>query len=434
MIAPKQLFQPGAWRGIAGMLIGVTLFFSGPLAQADDRARVFVGTFTTPITLDGHLTEDAWAGASTIYPSHVHGEIPLEPMALKLLWSAKGLYIGAHCLDTDLRGQTSAVDTKLWQDGDVVELFFIPPAGELSRIELQFNASGGHTDIGWKPGKRFGPETVGWNWEGMRHAVALDGTLNDEQRDRSWSLEVFLPWDGLAAVGIKQPQPQDSWRFMAMIVNRTQLAPNRSGRALTCWPIVTRALSSLVEEYGELTFSEKPAVHVFEGFETLEHGSSGHMGALRPDYRGLSPMWEADEHNRLVWQTQKLPEKLPVRCRLLFAVENFGSPSDEPLYELWLDGVKVIAFGNFKPEDQTIVQQEVVLRYHHRQGGSRLRNGVLELDVPAAMLTPGKPAMLQLKRIRSDHPDELRLFGRGDVAAHELMAGRIVPVSSDSME
>jgi hypothetical protein len=56
-----------------------------------------------------------------------------------------------------------------------------------------------------------------WDFPGLRHAVHVDGTLNDSSDiDRGWSVELALPWDGLRLLADGRPLPPndgDVWRI-----------------------------------------------------------------------------------------------------------------------------------------------------------------------------------------------------------------------------
>jgi hypothetical protein len=58
-----------------------------------------------------------------------------------------------------------------------------------------------------------------WELPGLEHAVQVDGTLNrPEIRDRGWTVEFALPWEGLKGLmGGKRmpPRPGDSLRITA---------------------------------------------------------------------------------------------------------------------------------------------------------------------------------------------------------------------------
>lgn len=406
-------------RAILLLALGITACLP-MFAFAGDRPQIFCKKTSNAITIDGKLDESDWAHAGAEYPAHKGGALPLEPAEVRMLWSDDGLYLAAHCLDTDIRGKETERDSKLWQDGDVAEFFMIPPEGDLTRIEIQVNARGTLADIGWLEGESFGPKTLGWDWQGIQLQVAHDGTINDGVRDASWTLEMFLPWSGLEGVGIDRPTEGDSWRFMAMIVNRSQLTEKRASRTLAFWPVLSKALATVVDEYAQMTFvTPAENTDLFDGFRAIVHGQSGHLGAIRGDYRGKAPRWIVDDQGRLAWSTEQLPDKLPPRVRFCWSVNASESLAKGEFHEFGLNGTPIISFGTIPPEDHTWKHGDVIVRYHHRSGSSRWRAGVMELEVPADQLVPGESAIISLINHGEISADQLRLSGRIDTVLYE---------------
>ena len=76
---------------------------------------------------------------------------------------------------------------------------------------------------------------TGFDLPGLRTAVHLDGTLNDDTDiDRGWSLEIAIPWASLAVVAGDRPvppQPGDVWRmflgrFQRLVVSGQEVQPH----------------------------------------------------------------------------------------------------------------------------------------------------------------------------------------------------------------
>ncbi|MHC4848876.1 MAG: carbohydrate-binding family 9-like protein, partial [Planctomycetota bacterium] len=68
-----------------------------------------------------------------------------------------------------------------------------------------------------KPYRDGGPVHRGHNLEGVRYAVAVDGTLNDPRdTDKGWSVEIAFPWAALRKFAGEQacpPRDGDQWRI-----------------------------------------------------------------------------------------------------------------------------------------------------------------------------------------------------------------------------
>jgi hypothetical protein len=85
-----------------------------------------------------------------------------------------------------------------------------------------------------------------WNVKGIRHMVYVDGTLNyPYDTDRSWSMEIAVPWSELAphAHRSSPPRPGDTWRvnfsrveWQHEIVTSDRTTPDISGNAYRLKP------------------------------------------------------------------------------------------------------------------------------------------------------------------------------------------------------
>jgi hypothetical protein len=185
---------------------------------------------TTPPGLDGRLAAACWREAprSPRFVDLVSGQdVPLDTRGA-ILWDDEHLYVGFEVEQPDVTATLTERDSHIWLDDDV-ELFI---AGDDAYYELELNACNTvyevlfrwgdaalHEGRGGAPfdGVGFrhprGPRTGFWDFDlpGLRTAVHVDGTLNDPSDvDRGWSVEVAVPWAGLAAIaGDRSLPPRD---------------------------------------------------------------------------------------------------------------------------------------------------------------------------------------------------------------------------------
>ncbi len=163
-----------------------------------------------------------------------------------MLWDDDNLYVGFWIEEPNVTATLTERDSLIYTDNDV-EVFV---AGQDCYYEFEINAfgtvyevlfiwddayeSGGYSarpefsrdlpgtrpfnGVGFTTHPR-GSRTGVWNWDfpGMRSAVAVDGTLNDDSdRDQGWTVELALPWAGmgpLAAERALPPHEGDEWRI-----------------------------------------------------------------------------------------------------------------------------------------------------------------------------------------------------------------------------
>jgi hypothetical protein len=132
-----------------------------------------------------------------------------------MLWDDRYWYIAAQMEEPDLWATIRERDAVIFRDNDF-ELF-IDPGGTAHRyFEVEMNQLGTVWDLFLaKPYRDGGHADNSWNIDGLRLAVAVDGTLNDPRdRDRGWTVELAIPWAALADSGrnIVPPRRGAEWR------------------------------------------------------------------------------------------------------------------------------------------------------------------------------------------------------------------------------
>jgi len=216
-----------------------------------------------PIVIDGRLNEAAWEGAvvSPRFVDLISGKPTRFDTRVRLLWDNDQLYIGFQVEEPAVRAHLTAHNDPIYSENDV-ELFI---AGDDAYYEFEINArntvyevffiwerayaSGGFAanpefarsrlsgfnGVGFHDHPR-GPRLGQFNWRfpGLRTAVHVDGTLNDDtNRDRGWTAEIALPWRGmewLAKAGNRPlpPREGDEWRMDFSRFNTAKAPPPAS--------------------------------------------------------------------------------------------------------------------------------------------------------------------------------------------------------------
>jgi hypothetical protein len=232
-----------------------------PCVQEEIPHYVANRTATKPI-IDGRLDEYVWQNAprSPRFRDLIRGMETIYDTRAAVLWDDEYLYIAYWIEESDLQATLTERDAPIYQNNDVE--FFI--AGSDGYYEFEINSFGtiyevlffwddaykaGQYDtiaglgvgepgskafygVGYKDHPR-GPRTGFWGWDfpGLQSAVNLDGTINDSSdRDRGWTVELALPWEGLAvlAMGDKRslpPKDHDVWRMDFSRFNQYKEAP-----------------------------------------------------------------------------------------------------------------------------------------------------------------------------------------------------------------
>jgi hypothetical protein len=202
------------------------------------------------LLIDGRLDEDVWQNIprSPRFRDLVSGRETIHDTRAALLWDDEYLYVAYWIEEPDLQATLTERDAPIYQNNDV-ELFI---AGVDGYYEFEINSFGtiyeviffwedvykakgydqvaglGVDEPGSKPFHGVGYKNhprgprVGffkWDLPGLKTAVYLDGTINDDSdRDRGWTVELAVPWDGLEILARGDnrslpPEDRDVWRM-----------------------------------------------------------------------------------------------------------------------------------------------------------------------------------------------------------------------------
>jgi hypothetical protein len=193
---------------------------AAPLAPPAGEPKVYeVHRVTSAIHVDGRLDDEAWTNAAwTEDFVDIEGSIRPRPRfrtRAKMLWDDRFLYIAAELEEPDVKASITKHDAVIFHDNDF-EVFLKPLPNEEGYFEFEMNA----LNTGWdlyldKPYRMGGKADNSWEMEGLKTAVAINGTLNHPaDKDRGWTLEIAIPW---MAFRSRQPVPKPvagtAWRI-----------------------------------------------------------------------------------------------------------------------------------------------------------------------------------------------------------------------------
>ena len=162
--------------------------------------------------IDGVLAEPAWDKAEEAGPlvRSLDGKPASAQTTARLLWDDDNLYLAFQSEDANLATPFTRDDEPLYTS-NAVEIF-LNPSGDLARYdEIELAPSNALFDASFT-GRRQGMN-LAWSSR-ARHAVHLDGTLNDARDvDRGWTCELAIPFAALTGMVKPRPAPGDQWRF-----------------------------------------------------------------------------------------------------------------------------------------------------------------------------------------------------------------------------
>ena len=222
-----------------------------PMEESKIR-KINAEWISEPMKIDGRLDEAAWQSAkrSESFVDLISGKPTYLKTTVSLLWDDTNLYIGYEIQEPNVTAKFTKEDDPIYQDNDVE--FFI--AGKDGYYEFEVNAHGTVYDglFLWQSAYANSPISkwpafdrtlpgvqsqvfngvgftkhprglrwafLDWDFQAVRSAVHIDGTLNDATDvDRGWTVEVAVPWKELAMLDLTKPRdlppkPGDLWRI-----------------------------------------------------------------------------------------------------------------------------------------------------------------------------------------------------------------------------
>ncbi|MEK3888352.1 carbohydrate-binding family 9-like protein [Bacillus sp. FSL K6-3431] len=150
--------------------------------------------------------------------------IPTKQTRVKMLWDDEYFYFGAELIEDEIWATLTERDAVIFHDNDF-EIFIDPDGDTHNYYEFEINALNTVWDLLLvKPYRDGGPSVNGWDINGMKTAVYLDGKLNDpsnKKNNRKWSIEVAMPWNILKECA-KEGRPPKSGEFWRVNFSRVQ--------------------------------------------------------------------------------------------------------------------------------------------------------------------------------------------------------------------
>jgi hypothetical protein len=256
----RPFLRSGSARILLGLLgAGLSTFLAGaaePMVPERSKipcdsamAKVLTARRASgPVVVDGRLDDAAWASAeeSARFVDLIAGTPTFRDTRVRLLWDDVNLYVGYRVEEPRVRAALTRRNDPIYTENDVE--FFI--AGDDAYYEFEINARNTVYEVFfiWEAayekagfarlpdfaltklkhfngvgftshprGRRLGH--FDWAFPGLRTAVHVDGTLNDDaDTDRGWSVELALPWEGIRRLfpsgGRSIPAKEgDEWRM-----------------------------------------------------------------------------------------------------------------------------------------------------------------------------------------------------------------------------
>ncbi len=184
------------------------------------------------IKIDGKLSPEEWDAIPwTSSFVDIEGDkrpTPLLQTRAKMTHDDNGMYFAVLMEEPNVWATITEHDGVIYQDNDF-EIFLNPTNDTHNYLEYEVNALGTEWDLFLTQPYRDKPIVLNnWEYAGMKSAVYVDGTLNNpNDTDRSWSVEVYIPWSSIYQMaGGQAPKEGDHIRTNFSRVEWTLEAQN----------------------------------------------------------------------------------------------------------------------------------------------------------------------------------------------------------------
>ncbi len=227
-----------------------------------------------PITINGKLDEKAWQQAEwTDLFVDIEGDAkpkPFQDTKVKMLWDDDYLYVAAQLNEEHIWAYLENHDDIVFRDNDF-EVFIDPDNDAKNYFEFEINAKQAVFDLFLPHPYRHSSFALhNWDFKGLKHAVCIDGTLNDgTDKDKSWTVELAIPFSSLSfGLDSGKPDPNKLWRINFSRVEWDTKWENgkyikltdKAGKQLPehnwVWSPVGAVSMHMPERYGYLKFSK----------------------------------------------------------------------------------------------------------------------------------------------------------------------------------
>jgi hypothetical protein len=216
--------------------------------------RLVARRATGPVTLDGKLDETDWGAAQSAGPfvNTMKGTEGSFPASARVLYDAEHIYVAFDVKDDFLRSTFEKADDHLWEQ-DTVEVMLDPDGDGKNYFEIHVAPTGKVFDTAYdspRVPKPFGKT----DWTSRTEAgVQVDGTLNDDQPDQGYTLEMAVPWAalGTATAPATPPAAGAEWRMNFFVMD----AREKGQRAVGWSPPLVGDFHTL-DRFGRVVFPQ----------------------------------------------------------------------------------------------------------------------------------------------------------------------------------
>lgn len=238
---------------------------------------------TGHITIDGQLQEADWSSlpASGSFVDTLGGGAGPFPATARMLWDDQNVYVAFEVRDDYLHNTIAERDGHLWEQ-DAVEIMVDPDGDGQHYFELQVSPTGNIFETAYD--SRRVPQPIGHDdWDSHMVARArVEGTVNDENPDVGYTVELSIPWSAFAYGDMPAqiaPPGGSTWRFNFYVMD-TRADGSQRGEG---WSPTLVSDYHVPDRFGRVTF-QPDRTQTAEGAPTggVIHLTPAQLAGIRP--------------------------------------------------------------------------------------------------------------------------------------------------------
>ena len=167
-----------------------------PVASGGWSVQAF--RVSTPVVVDGRLSDAAWRGEGRALASSRRGRSPArtgnQSTDVWFAWDEEALYVAARAKDASVVATFTERDAPLWEE-DVLEVFIFSTDAS-SYVEVQGSPRGILFDAAFSAVRDGGP-----TWQSRTQtAASVQYAADGSRQEIGWEVEFALPWADLCAL------------------------------------------------------------------------------------------------------------------------------------------------------------------------------------------------------------------------------------------
>jgi hypothetical protein len=194
------------------IFLGLSLIFASTVfADSNDTFNII--KTNQIVTIDGNLSEWSAIPSTNSFLDHQTGVQGTASAFAQMMWDDNNLYLAFTVTDSDITANYLNQDDKVFDNDDLVEMFFDFDGSGTNYLELGVSATGVNYDYNISGS---GTADLIWDIVGLEINTVIDGTLNNSTDvDNGYTVEIKIPFSSLSSMtngNYTQVQGGTTWK------------------------------------------------------------------------------------------------------------------------------------------------------------------------------------------------------------------------------